>query len=396
MSHRILHIIRKFRWASGTATVTANVLNGLDRSRFQPYLCVFDPEEPFAAGYPDLRVPVVEASMRRGGEAFHRWDVGFLLHLCRAVRRHRIELVHAQCLEGLWYGAALKALCGVRLVHTEHAPLGLHAARPSRGTTRRWLAAIADASTCVSHTQGMAICRLFGLSSELLSVVYNGVDCRRFGPAMADRSRARAELGIGENVPVVGSTSKLVEWKNYPLMIRAFARLRAARPDCMLVIAGDGPLRGELEELSRQLGVSDGVRFLGARSDVPKLMRAFDVLALTSIVESFGCVLAEAAASGTPVVTTRAECASEVVADGETGIIVSDETPQAIAEAWLALLSDPQQRQAMGRAARERAESELSVEKMVRCYERIYDECLAGRRQHGAARLFPLMSDTAT
>jgi glycosyltransferase involved in cell wall biosynthesis len=390
MRQRILYILRKFRRASGTARVVTDIVSGLDRSLYEPFLCVFDPGASHEERFPDLNASVVDAQMRRSGERFQRWDMSFLARLVRDVRRRRIGLIHSHCLEGLWYGAACKLICGPGLVHTFHEPFSVGQQRTRSGRLMRVLADSTDALVAVSHTQGSAFCELFSLAEEFFSTVHNGVDCRRLRPDPKARREARQELRAGDDTILLGAVAKLARVKNFPLMLRAFVRIRGTRPECRLIIAGDGSERARLEELARRLDLQDDVRFLGARDDVPRLMNAFDLFLMTSKVESYGCVLGEAAASGVPVVTTAAGGAREVVQEGVSGDVVLADEPDRFAEAVLNLLSDPDRLRAMGRAAREHAAANLSIDRMIERYHRLYEHCLAGIRQRGADRLFPL------
>jgi glycosyltransferase involved in cell wall biosynthesis len=161
--------------------------------------------------------------------------------------------------------------------------------------------------------------------------------------------------------------------------LRAFAAARSAVKRAALVLVGDGPERPGLEAIAAELGVADAVRFAGARSDVPRLLRLFDVFALSSQTEGISVALLEAMAAGLPAVATAVGGNPEVVVEGETGRLVPAGDPARLGEALASLLADPDRRQAWGQAGRARVMEKFTLDRMVRDYEAIY-ESLAGRR----------------
>ncbi|RHW16805.1 glycosyltransferase family 4 protein [Sphingomonas gilva] len=186
-----------------------------------------------------------------------------------------------------------------------------------------------------------------GMPADRIRVHHTGVDLTAFRPA-ADRAAAKAALGVAG--PLVVSVGALIPRKGHDLTIRAVASL----PDACLRIAGEGPERGRLEALARELGVADRVALLGSapHADLPPLLAAADVLALPSTSEGLANAWVEALASGTPVVTSDVGGARECIDRPAAGRIVARD-PAAIAAAIADLLADPPDPQAT-RAAAER------------------------------------------
>jgi glycosyltransferase involved in cell wall biosynthesis len=145
-----------------------------------------------------------------------------------------------------------------------------------------------------------------------------------------------------------------------------------------LLFVGDGPLRGDLERLAQSLGVAGRVRFLGVRFDVPDLLRAADIFALTSVSEAASLTLLEAMASGLPVVVTRVGGNPEIVRDGVDGLLVPRGDDQAAAAAFLRLLDDPAAAARMGAAGRARVHKHYRLEQTIDAYLRLYLQ-LCGR-----------------
>ena len=141
-----------------------------------------------------------------------------------------------------------------------------------------------------------------------------------------------------------------------------------------MVLVGDGPERPALEGLARELGIESAVRFAGARTDVSRLLRLFDVFALSSQTEGISVALLEAMATGLPAVVTHTGGNPEVAVEGDTAALVPVGDPEKMGEALASLLADPARRRAWGDAARRRVEQEFSLDRMVNAYEAIYDD----------------------
>ncbi|MDQ1494939.1 MAG: hypothetical protein QOG69_1422 [Actinomycetota bacterium] len=165
------------------------------------------------------------------------------------------------------------------------------------------------------------------------------------------RAHARAVLGIAADVPVVGTVGRLDYQKAPQDFVRAIAKLR--HPNAVGVWVGDGSLRRDVEQLIDRYGLGDRVLLLGDRTDVPVLLPAFDVFAMSSRYEGLPCAVVEAMAAGVPVVATAVNAVSDVVLPGETGLLVPPQRPGALASAIDLILDDPVGAQV--RAARAKA-----------------------------------------
>jgi glycosyltransferase involved in cell wall biosynthesis len=146
---------------------------------------------------------------------------------------------------------------------------------------------------------------------------------------------------------------------------------------------GDGPLRRESQKLLSEAGVADLAWLPGERADIPELLRAIDLFVLPSIAEGISNTILEAMVSGLPVVATYVGGNSELVVEGETGMLVPSSDPVAMAEAIQSYLKDPEKLARHGQTGRKRAVEHFSIEKMVEGYLSLYDEVLSARRRRG-------------
>lgn len=207
----------------------------------------------------------------------------------------------------------------------------------------------------------------------LLSVP-NGIRLERFRPADdVARQSLVAELELPTGSRIIGTVGRLQPVKDHALLLRAFAKVRVQVPEAALVIVGDGPLRAALEAQAEQAGLSDAVRFMGDRHDVPRLLTGMEVFALTSTSEGYSVALLEACASSLPIVATDVGGNREIVRHGVNGRLVPSGDTAAIATALIALLRGGEQAAAMGRAGYAWAQAEASFRTMAERYHGLYD-----------------------
>lgn len=225
---------------------------------------------------------------------------------------------------------------------------------------------------CNSRAVHADLCRYLPEISPRCSVTYYGMDLPRLRPT-ARRHDPPHIVGYG----------RLVADKGFDVAVRAFATVVRRWPDARLVLAGDGAARPDLERLVERLGLSRSVTFPGivAPEDVPALIDDASLVVVPSRWdEPFGLVALEAALMARPVVATRAGGLVEVVADGETGVIVDKDDPDALAGAILGLLAEPGRADRMGIAARARARERFAWDRCVAAYEELYE---TSRRMEG-------------
>ncbi len=195
--------------------------------------------------------------------------------------------------------------------------------------------------------------------------VYDGIE---LGAPPPPRDEARAALGLPLDRPVVGSVTRLAEQKRLDRMLAAVASLDGVH----LALAGTGELEADLRARAEALGMADRVHFLGFRRDVATVLAALDLFLLTSDKEGMANAMLEALAAGVPVVSTPVSGAAEALEGGDPppGLVVPADA-RALADATRALLSDDARREAMARAARERARTRFSFEAMLDAWEHV-------------------------
>ncbi len=257
---------------------------------------------------------------------------------------------------------------GFHLVARRGSPVPLKDNWHYRLVYRRWVDRLIVNSRAVGES---VLSRAPWFDRGRLRIIPNGIDVDAYA-ASARRGRARAELGIAPERPVVACVGEVGRRKGQAVLLEAVARLRAAgcSPDALFLIAGEGEGLATLPARARELGLGeDAVRWLGFRADVPDLLADSDLLVLPSFEEGFPNALLEGMALGLPVVSTRVDGIPELVRHGETGLLVDAGDAPALAQAIGALLSDPERRRALGEAGRARARAEFSQSRAMAALE---------------------------
>ena len=190
--------------------------------------------------------------------------------------------------------------------------------------------------------------------------------------------RLRAELGLSENVALLGLVGHLVAQKRPDRAVEALAILRSTGAAVHLVVAGTGPVRGDVERQVSGLGLGANVSFLGHRADIEQVLGGLDLLLLTSDTEGIPGVVIEAQMAGCPVVSVPVGGVAEVVDDGQTGLVLASAEVSEMAGRVLALVESPETLERFGAEARRRSERYSTVAAAAR-YEACFSELLAER-----------------
>ena len=211
-------------------------------------------------------------------------------------------------------------------------------------------------------------------------VVHDGVRLAEL-PDERERQRIRAELGLPQDRAVVALTGQVAEIKGIWEFIDAAEILAARQLPAVFVVLGDdlkgrGALRERAERVVAERKLDHVVTFLGFRPDAPRIIPAFDLVAVPSHVEPLGNATLEAMAAGLPVVGSQVGGIPEMVVDGETGRLVPSRDARALADAIGSLVTDPDRMRALGRAGRARARDHFGVEAHARRVQSVYHRLL--------------------
>lgn len=377
---RVLQMIDKPSLGGGQKAVVL-LASGLDSAKFDVSVCA-PGGGPLAEELARLGIRLLPASFGR-----RHWRES-IRGLRRLLTQKSVDILHTHGGVAGFFGrwAASQAKTDV-VIHTLHGIHYLHYRNPLLRRVfirlERDFSRLTDKVVLVSEGDRESA-RKFRLAPESkLVLIKNGIDLRGLSTA-EDGARERLKLGLDGAGPVVGTVSRLHRQKGVVYLIRAAARLRDAFPGLKVVCAGGGPLRTSMEKETRKLGLQDTVIFLGETSEALNLISALDVFVLPSLWEGLPFVLIEAAALKKPMVATNVEGNREVIADGETGLLVPARNPAALAEAVLRLIHDRGLASNLAGAARELIPPRYSLSRMLRETEELY--LAAWREKHPSFR----------
>ena len=354
----------------GAERIVEQLATRLPRDRYDVKVaCLYDPEAVGA----DIRaagIPVIHLDMRG------KLDLRAPYRLFRLLREQNIHILHAHLFHANLLAATIGRLAQIPvIIATRHS---VEIGGEHREWINRLVRYLRDAVVTVSRKVYEAEARCSGIDAGKLVMIPGGVKLSDFDEIdQALVERLQSAWKIQPKVGLIGTVGRFVEPKGYPHLLDAMVRIQAHLPEVKALLVGDGELRPAMEEKVQKLGLSDSVVFTGIRRDVPEILALLDIFVLPSLWEGLPIALLEAMAAGLPVVATAVGGTPEVVVDGVTGFLVPPRDPQALADAILRLLRDPELRQRMGEAGRARVAAHFSIEQMVHKTEALYEQLLA-------------------
>jgi glycosyltransferase involved in cell wall biosynthesis len=314
---------------------------------------------------------------RAASENFPVHSFSPLFARARATRRlkkllaERFDVVHAHdphALTAAWLAGAHRQTA---LVAARRVVYGLHPLGLSRYRAARRILAV---SRFVAERVAAS-----GIPRAQVGVVYDGVEL----PAAASpeqRQRARARWGVRDDEILPGCVGYLVPGKGQEHLLRALAAVRTRLPNCRLLLAGDGPLRPQLERLADELGLSSCVVFAGFVEDAAEVYRGLDCFVFPAVGEALGTSLLGAMAHSLPAIAVASGGVREIIEDGVNGLLIPAPEAGGIARCLFGLLGDRALAARLGAAARETIAARFTADRMVEQTIRNYEQCLEPTR----------------
>lgn len=367
---RLLYVAANFV-TGGAERHLLEMWSRIDRTRFEVRIACLKREGAFTERVEGLGLPVVDLGV--GRRIYDASGVRGGLRLISLIREFRPDIVHGYLFGPNLLAALAGRACAVPVVCV--AKRNVDAFETPRQIAMQRLAhRLATHVTAVSEEVARTSVAL-GVPRGRVTVIENGVDVARFdGESREDPSLGLPVLQPGEQR--LGAVGCLAPRKDLATLFAAVALLRERDVPVQLVVAGEGPERPALEALRARLGLTSSVHLLGERSDVDRLLPAFDVFTLSSREEGIPNALLEAMAAARPCVVTRVGGNAEVLQDGRTGWLVPPQDPRSLADALHAALTDRTEAAKRGNAARAAMIAERSIDAMVRRHESFYLACL--------------------
>lgn len=374
---RILFVIENECFGGGERAF-AQLINGLDKSRYEVYAaCLAGEEEPAAAAFVSEiagAARVLNLDLRRlaSPSAF--------FSLKTMIRENQIRVVHSQGARADFYARlAARSAGGVSVVSTIASPVEEYNVGGLRkavyGALDRFSGRAVDRFVAVADHIERKLLLGRGIPRARIVRIYNGIDAAQYLPRPEAAAKARADYKIRADAFLVAAVSRLSREKGLFTLLEAAKIIAAgggAGSGVRYIIAGEGPLESELKAKAGSLGVQDKFVFAGFLGDVRPLLGAADVFVLPSIREGFPLSVLEAMAAGRPVIASDIDGVRESVTEGLSGLLVPPGDGAALARAITGLFNDRARAAGLGRGGRGIAVEKFGLDRMVKEHEGLY------------------------
>jgi len=370
---KVLHIIDKLSM-DGLNPSSCTVLMGdwfehMDHENFDMSVCTLRNPDP-AGSY------LEEKGVKVSYLGYGKLSPANILGIARLIDSEKADVVHLHGYSAANFGRIASWLKNVPNIVHEHAVLQV---QPHQYVADRVLSKLTDLAVAVSGNVRDFMIESRSVAEGRIRVIGNGIQLERYsGLNGSVRDGKRHEIGLSDDVKIVGTVTRLREEKGNEYLIRAVPAILEKEKRFVLLVVGDGPLRNKLEGLVRDLGVEPYVKFLGFRKDVPELLSIFDIQVIPSLTEGFPLCMAEAMAAGNAVVATEVGGMKEIGRDGKTVLFVSPRSPDELAEKVTYLLANDDAAKAMSANAVEYSKAfgiGHSVSALQSEYEQLVNSC---------------------
>jgi glycosyltransferase involved in cell wall biosynthesis len=369
---KVLHLIPTLD-RSGAEKQLVLLATGLPRDRFAVEVAALTRLGPLKSELEAAGVPVTVLGKR------FKVDPLLLLRLTRFLRAKRFDVVQTWIFAANTYGRVASRLAGIPVVVVTEMAVDLWKGRAERWVDRQ-LGPWCDQLVGNSH----AVVQFYhdlGIPEHRLVMIYSGA-CDEEPPGV-DHRAVRTGFGFEPEAPLVLFAGRLAQQKRVDDLLKALDLLQHIQPDIRTLIAGDGPLRDQLEEMAHAYHLDSRIRFLGHREDVPTLLAAADVIVLPSLYEGLPNVVLEAMRFRKPVVATAAPGTTEAVIDGQTGLLVPVGDTMRLARAIRDVVRDPALARRLGETGRAYVESHFGADAMVAQFGELYERIACSKALGG-------------
>ncbi|KPK00672.1 MAG: hypothetical protein AMK71_08055 [Nitrospira bacterium SG8_35_4] len=363
---RVLHIVLSLGEGGGAEKLVHDIVKGCSDEGIESLVCCLDMLGPLGEQLKEQGHKVYFVKRDRGT------DIRLIKKLRRILVDENITVIHAHQYTPFFYGVLASILLrDIRVIMTEHGRLYPELHNWKRRLINPVLASMAYCFVAVSESTRKSMITYDNFPAHKIKVIFNGVMLKH-NVMRIDAQAKRESLHLDYSSKIVGTAARLNDVKNIPMMLRSFKLVLKSVPDTYLLIAGRGEKEAELKVLPVGLGISDRVKFLGLRNDLPEIYQLYDVFVLSSFTEGISVTLLETMNTGIPSIATAVGGNCEVVENNVTGHLVPLDDDKMMAEKIVGLLQDPHKRSMMGKNGTDRVRQLFSFEGMLKKYIQLY------------------------
>ncbi|MBU4305738.1 MAG: glycosyltransferase [Candidatus Omnitrophica bacterium] len=371
---KVLHLIsdvEQKKAVGGAEILLLCLLKKINKFRFE-----------FKIAYP--HDGVLSEEFRKNGaevisfETKSKFDMGAINRLVRIIKLKKISIVHSHQTRLDFFGCIAAKFAGIPFIFTRHLSISDLSSSHWKKQSYMYIDRIVTvkyAKKIVAVSKDIAgnLIAKENADSYKTKVIYAGIDLENYRKGISI-GEVRKEFGLGSEIPLVGVIARLNEQKAHQYFLSAAVEVLKAVPLTKFLIVGDGPLKEKHGALCRELGLEEQVIFAGYRKDTARILADLDVAALSSLSEGVPVTIVEAMAMSKPMVCFNVGGVPELVVDGVTGILVPIKDVKALADGIVRLLKNKEEAKQMGEAGRRRVEEYFNLERMVKEYEKVYNE----------------------
>lgn len=373
---RVLHIA-----ATSTGGVGLNILLLARHMKKEDYdiSVAFAPGSPLDKDFIKEGIKLYPIKMNRSPYSLSN-IIGFF-QLLFLFKRERFDIVHTHTSVGGFLGRITAWLMNIPVVLWSihgwafNYPYGSNLRRRFFSAIEGFLDRFTDHYIAVSRNMKDIGVRSNITDQNKVSVIYHGIELQNYDAGNINASK-RNELGLSKNIYIVGSIGRFEPQKAMDDFLKAAGIVRDEISNVKFLLVGDGPLRGQLEKLSVELGLEDDVFFTGWKENVKEYIACMDIFCMSSLWEALPFILLEAMALERPVISTDLAGIAEILENEKGGLLMPVADPEKMAAAICRLLEDHETRGKMGRHNREKMEKVFSVSNMISQYEDLYRKVL--------------------
>ncbi|MBD2412708.1 glycoside hydrolase [Nostoc calcicola FACHB-389] len=374
---KIIYIITGLS-TGGAEVMLYKLLSGMDRQRFSPVVVSLMDRGTWGDRIANLGIPVYTIGMKQG--------LPKLINIWRMI--HIVNKLKPDLIQGWMYHGNLAAQFAKLFIFRQvpiiwnirHSLHTLELEKPGTNIIINLCARFSHLPTKIIYNSQNSSKQheKIGYCVDKTCVISNGFETEKFTPSTEDRLSVRSELNTPENALLIGLIGRYHPIKDHFNFLQAAALLIKKYSNVQFVLAGNkvdwqNPI---LSELIHELGLVKHINLLGERHDIPRLTAALDIASSSSSGEGFPNIIGEAMSCGVPCVVTDVGDSGWIV--GDTGKVVPPRNPEALANAWQALIDMGKEgRESLGKAARARVIKCFSLDSIVAEYEALYDNILA-------------------
>jgi glycosyltransferase involved in cell wall biosynthesis len=324
----------------------------------------------------DGKIGAVGAQLQQQGIRIHQaarkagLDFDLIKTLRQTLRSGDFDVVHCHQYTPWVYGWFAAWGCKAKVVFTEHGRFFPDRSRGKALPLNVLMALTTSAITAISSATRDALARYEWVPKPLVQVIYNGIQPLKYEESKV--AELRRQLGLSDDLFIVGTVARLDPVKNQAMMLRAFALVQTEYPNTRLLVVGDGPSRQELEQLTLELGLRELVIFTGFTNEAALYMQLMDIYLLSSFTEGTSMTLLEAMSLSKPCVVTAVGGNPEIIDNEVCGYVVPSDQPEFFSTAIRKLLADKCERVALGAKGYDRFNRKFSVARMIESFSGLY------------------------